>query len=276
VIDLHTHTTASDGALAPAALIAAARAAGLRVLSITDHDSTSGYLEARDAADTAGIELVAGIEISAVADGRDVHVLGYFMNTESDSLRAFLVTQREDRLRRIHEMRDRLAALGCPIDAEPILEAAARGRSVGRPQVAAALCAARHVRDRSEAFERFLEHGRPAYVPRRGASPEQVIAIIHDAGGLASLAHPGLYGRDDAIASYAAAGLDAIEATHADHDAAAEARYRHLARELRLLVTGGSDFHGGGAYRVASLGVVILPDRDYAALARWADTHRGR
>jgi 3',5'-nucleoside bisphosphate phosphatase len=274
VIDLHTHTTASDGSLPPAALIDAARAAGLRVLSITDHDTTAGFETVTDAASHAGIELVPGIEISAVADGRDVHLLGYFIDPSSTPLRAFLECQRSDRIRRVEEMTRRLAALGCPISAGAVLATAARGRSVGRPQIAAALVDAGYVQTPDEAFERFLEHGGPAYVPRRGASPEEVIAIVHAAGGLASLAHPGVTKRDGGIEALAAAGLDALEARHSDHDAATEQRYRDLARSHRLLVTGGSDFHGEGGHRVGRLGLVSMPDDDYAAFRR-AWTTRG-
>lgn len=266
MIDLHTHTTASDGSLAPAALIAAARQAGLRVLSITDHDTTAGFEAVTEEARRAGVELVPGIEISAVADGRDMHVLGYFIDPSSSTLRAFLERQRADRIRRLEEMTRRLVALGCPIDAGAMLAVAQSGRSVGRPQIAAALVKAGYVQTRDEAFERFLEFGGPAYVPRLGASPEEVVAIVHAAGGIASLAHPGVTKRDDRIAALAAAGLDALEARHSDHDAATEQRYRNLARQHGLLVTGGSDFHGEGGHRAPRLGLVSIPAEDYAAL----------
>ena len=272
MIDLHTHTTASDGSLAPAALIDAARAAGLRVISITDHDTTAGFETVMDTAARAGVELVPGIEISAVGDGRDVHVLGYFIDPSSSTLRAFLARQRADRVRRVEEMTRRLAALGCPISRDAMLETVASGRSVGRPQIAAALVDAGYVQTRDEAFERFLEQGGPAYVPRQGVAPEEVVAIVHAAGGLASLAHPGVTRRDDRIAALAAAGLDALEARHSDHDAATEQRYRRVARDLGLLVTGGSDFHGEGGHRVARLGLVSIADEDYAAFRRaWTD-----
>ena len=196
-----------------------------------------------------------------------MHVLGYFIDTASPSLRDFLTRQRRDRLRRVHEMGERLAALGAPVDVAPIAADAARGRSVGRPQVADALVAAGHVATRNEAFDRFLQSGAPAYVPRQGARPEEVIAIIHEAGGLASLAHPGVSRRDDLVPALVAAGLDALEARHSDHDAETEARYRALARDLGILVTGGSDFHGANAgHRVSAIGQVTLPREDFEAL----------
>lgn len=268
MIDLHLHTTASDGTLTPSELVLRARAAGLSIFSITDHDTTAGVDAARADAVQAELDLVPGIEISAVCEGRDVHILGYFINTAAAGLRAFLDQQRQERLRRVHEMGERLMALGAPIDLAPILSDAARGRSVGRPQIAAALLARGYVATRDEAFERFLEFGGPAFVPRRGASPEEVVAIIHEAGGLASLAHPGLSRRDHLIPAFAASGLDALEARHADHDSETETRYRALAGELRLLVTGGSDFHGDGGYRAARLGAVTLPQEDFDALRR--------
>lgn len=271
MIDLHLHTTASDGELRPADLVNAAHAAGLTVISITDHDTTAGLDEARAAAQARGIELVPGVEISAVADGRDLHVLGYFVDPSSGALRSLLERQQSDRVRRVAVMAERLAAFGCAIDAEPVLADARRGRSVGRPQIALALVAAGHVRTRDEAFTRYLEPDRPAYVPRVGTPPEDVVQIVHDAGGLASLAHPGVSRRDHLIPALAHAGLDAIEARHSDHDAAAEARYRSLARAHGLLVTGGSDFHGEASHRAPRLGALTLPLDDYAALRAAVD-----
>lgn len=266
MIDLHLHTTASDGTLSPSDLVLEARAAGLSICSITDHDTTAGTEAAADAARDAGLELIPGIEISAVADGRDVHVLGYFIDCASPHLRDFLGRQREDRLRRVYEMGARLAALGVPVDVDPVVADAARGRSVGRPQIAAALLAAGHVATRNEAFDRFLGAGSPAFVPRHGSRPEEVIAIVHDAGGIASLAHPGLTRRDDLLPALAAAGLDALEARHSDHDAEMEAHYRARARELGLAISGGSDFHGDGGHRIGTLGQVTLPAADFEAL----------
>jgi predicted metal-dependent phosphoesterase TrpH len=247
--------------------VLAGRAAGLSILGITDHDTTRGSEAAADVARESGLQLIPGIEITSVAGGRDLHVLGYFIRPGSAALQTFLGRQREDRVRRVAQMRDRLSALGYPIDVTPILAAGAQGRSVGRPQIAEALVNAGHVTTLDEAFTRFLEFGGAAFVARCGASPEDVIGIIHEAGGLASLAHPGVSGRDDLIPGLAAAGLDAIEARHADHDPATEARYRALAADLRLLVTGGSDFHGQTGHRIARLGEVTLPAQDFERLA---------
>ena len=268
MIDLHLHTTASDGTLAPAALVERAAAAGLTVLSITDHDTVAGLDEARAAAHALGVRLVDGIEITAVEGTRDVHMLGYFFDPASPALAAFLERQRADRVRRVADMAARLDALGVPIDATDLLDTARREpwRSVGRPQIADALVAAGHVRGRDEAFGRWLGDDGPAYVARRGGTPEDVIVLVREAGGIVSLAHPGLLRMDDIIPRLAHAGLAAIEVCHSDHDVAAERHYRHMAASHGLAVSGGSDYHGECAHRTAALGAVLLSHADFARL----------
>jgi predicted metal-dependent phosphoesterase TrpH len=171
-------------------------------------------------------------------------------------------------VRRIREIAHRLATLGCVIDVEPLLVSASSsdGRSVGRPLLADALVAAGHARDRSDAFDRLIGNGRPAFVPRIGATPDEVIALVRDSGGIVSLAHPGLTRIDDVIPRLAAAGLTALEARHSDHDADTETRYRHMAAGLGLAVSGGSDFHGDPSHRIAMLGRITLPAEDFARL----------
>jgi predicted metal-dependent phosphoesterase TrpH len=193
----------------------------------------------------AGIEFVTGIEITAVQDETDVHMLGYFVDPQSQSLRTFLTDQRQQRVDRVRRIIERLAGLGIRLDADAILKPALDdpGRSVGRPWVARALIAAGYAASANEAFSTWLSRGRPGFVPREGAPPEQVIARIHDAGGLASMAHPVLIRRDDLIPVLAAAGMDAIEVYHTDHNAADTIRYRTLADRLNLAASGGSDYH---------------------------------
>ena len=253
--------------LAPAALVARAQRAGISVLSVTDHDTTAALDEARAAALRANILFVNGIEITAVEAHRDVHVLGYFFDPGDRQLVEFLVGQRHDRVRRVHEIVGRLTAAGYSIDPGPIFAAAEReGRSIGRPHVADALVAAGHARDRNDAFDRLLGARGCAFVPRRGARAAEIVRVIRAAGGVASLAHPGLTRRDDLIPELARAGLSALEARHADHDAATEARYRALAADHDLVVTGGSDFHSDGDHHAGTLGTVALPPEDFAAL----------
>ena len=267
MIDLHLHTTASDGSLSPADLVARATGAGISTLAVTDHDTVAGLAEARAAAAARGVTLVDGIEITAIEAGRDVHVLGYFFDPGNAALAAFLVKQRIDRVRRVEEIVARLACAGYRVDVTHALhDGAALGRSIGRPHVADALIAAGHVRNRDEAFDRFLGYGCPAFVPRRGASAAEVIRVLQQAGGIASLAHPGLTRIDALIPSLAAAGLAALEVRHSDHDAETEARYRAIAASHRLAVSGGSDFHADDSARAPKLGVMTLSAEEFSAL----------
>jgi 3',5'-nucleoside bisphosphate phosphatase len=268
LIDLHLHTTRSDGTLSPAALVARAAEAGLTIISVTDHDTLAGIPDAREAAADLGLRIIDGVEITGIENQRDVHLLAYFVDANDPGLGSFLERQRGDRVRRVRQIADRLRTLGFPLEVEPLLQTAASsaGRSVGRPLLADALVAAGHARDRNDAFDRLLGNGCPAYVPRLGASPEEVIAIVRSAGGLVSLAHPGLTRMDDMIPRLAGAGLAALEVRHSDHDAATERRYRELASHYGLAVSGGSDFHGDSGHRLDTLGRVTLPIADFAAL----------
>ncbi len=261
MIDLHTHTTASDGRCTADELVARAAAAGVDVLSVTDHDTTASAAAAGTACVAAGLEFVPGIEITAVVDGLDVHVLGYFIDPASAGLSGFLATQRARRVDRARQIVARLASLGIPVDFDAILRSSgtADGRAVGRPWIARALVAGGHVADTTEAFERYLKTGAPAFVPRVGPPPAEVFAQIHRARGIASLAHPGLLKRDDLIAGFAADGLDAIEAHHSKHTPDDTARYLETARQLGLAVSGGSDYHGDPSHDVGGPGSTALP-----------------
>jgi predicted metal-dependent phosphoesterase TrpH len=267
LVDLHLHTTASDGRSTPRELVDTAAAAGVTVIAATDHDTVAAYADVRREALARGLQAIPGIEITAVEHGRDVHMLGYFLDVDDDGLARFLLRQRTIRSERVLEIAARLAELGMPIDISGVVAVAAIKRgTVGRPLVADAMIAAGHVRDRSEAFERWLGAGCPAFVPRGGATPEQVIGIVHAAHGLISLAHPGRTKLTDArITELALAGLDALEVYHSDHDAAAIAHYDALAERLRLLRSGGSDFHGDPSHGVV-VGGSPLPVEHWARL----------
>jgi predicted metal-dependent phosphoesterase TrpH len=219
--------------------------------------------------------LIPGIEITAVEDGRDVHVLGYFFDLDSGALSEFLDAQRADRRRRVREMSARLRTMGYQVSPDTLFDPAAdrAGRSVGRPAIADALVRAGHARNRDDAFARLIGRDAPAYVPRTGLPAAGVIDVIVRAGGIASLAHPILAGIDDSIPSLAAQGLSALEARHSDHPPDVEARYRALAASLGLAVSGGSDFHGDDTSNAASLGAVTLDAADFAALE--ARAHAG-
>jgi predicted metal-dependent phosphoesterase TrpH len=267
MIDLHLHTTASDGRCTPRELVDRASRAGVTVMAVTDHDTVAAISEVESAAAACDIDVIAGIEITAVESDRDVHMLGYFIDPRNPKLEVFLAQQRAQRNARVEALGLRLAQLGMPIDIEPLLMQARqqRGRSVGRPQVARAMIAAGYVADTREAFDRWLATDRPAFVPREGPPPGEVIDIIHAAGGLVSLAHPGQTDVDSRISAYVEAGLDAIELYHPDHDAKAIDRYREIASQLKLLATGGSDFHGDADHGCEP-GAVALPVADWIRL----------
>lgn len=275
--DLHMHTTASDGRCSPHELVDRVVAAGITVMAVTDHDTTASVDEVKALAAARGVEAHAGIEITAVEDGRDIHVLGYFLNPAEARLIEFLRAQRETRVERVRTIAARLAELGVPIDLQALLDEAQRnlGRSIGRPQVARALKRAGHVADSREAFDRYLGSGGPAFVSRPGPPPEVVIGIIQRAGGIASLAHPGRTRIDARIKALAVAGLDALEVYHSDHDAVAIERYHRIASELGLLMTGGSDFHGDPGHGIEP-GTSTLPWEQWQRVSAARHRHAAR
>jgi predicted metal-dependent phosphoesterase TrpH len=266
LIDLHLHTTASDGRCTPEALVARALGAGVSVMAVTDHDTTASVTPVRQAASRVGIQAITGIEMTAVEDGRDIHVLGYFFNPGDTAMETFLKAQRLARVERVSAIGRRLETLGLPVDLAPVMAAGRDDtRSVGRPQVARAMVEAGHVATVQEAFERWLGHDGPAFIPRTGAPPAKVIEVIHAAGGIASLAHPGKLGLAARVRAFADAGLDAVEVFHPDHDIVLTEQYEVLAREVGLLMTGGSDFHGDPAHG-REPGSACLPRHEFERL----------
>jgi hypothetical protein len=267
VIDLHLHTTASDGRCTPHDLVDRARAAGLTIMAVTDHDTTGAVAEVRAGAAAHGLTAIPGIEITAVEDGWDVHVLGYFLDPADAPLQRFLADQRANRIRRVERIGRRLAERGLRIDIDAILDETRQhsAHAVGRPQVARAMVAAGLVASVQEAFDRWLGRGGPAFVPRDGEPPERVIDIIHASHGLASLAHPGRTRIDGRIRALRDAGLDAIEAYHPDHSPQQVDGYAELASDLGLLLTGGSDFHDDPS-RAVRPGTAALPVGEWRRL----------
>jgi predicted metal-dependent phosphoesterase TrpH len=276
VIDLHLHTTASDGLCEPAALVDRAWRAGIRTMSVTDHDTVAAHWEVESAAKASGIAFVPGIEITAVHEGRDVHVLGYFIDRHDVALNTFLERQRADRVRRVAAIVDRLSEMGKPLNRSELLAARARGKSLGRPLIAKALVKAGHVSDMRQAFDQLIGEGKPAFVPRIGATPADVIGVISRAGGVASLAHPGLLKRDDLIPPMIEAGLTAIEAFHSEHDAVATDHYLAFADRHGILVSGGSDYHCDKERRRAAFGAVGLPADRFEKLKAKAEKNENR
>jgi 3',5'-nucleoside bisphosphate phosphatase len=277
MIDLHLHTTASDGRLAPPDLVRRAAMAGIRVMSVTDHDTVAGLPDARRAAEVADITFIDGVELTAVHFGRDVHILAYFIDIADETLSAFLQTQRDRRTSRLREIGERLAAIGVPIDVDALLAKVATrpGSSAGRPLIAHALVQARHATSSQDAFDRFLGTGQAAFVPRVGPTPIEVVELVHRVGGLASMAHPGVTKQPPLMAALVAAGLDAIEVYHSDHTVETRRDLEAFVANHHLLATGGSDFHGDDD-RDRPLGGVTLPPAELARLETAARHRRAR
>jgi predicted metal-dependent phosphoesterase TrpH len=251
LIDLHAHSTASDGTDTPAELVAAAGAAGLDVVAITDHDTTSGWAAASAAVAGTGVTLVPGAELSCSAAGVDLHVLGYLFDPAHAELAQEMDYARDDRVPRARAIVGRLRDAGVPLTWEDVQAQVPAGATVGRPHIADALVAAGVVADRSAAFTDLLHNDSPYFVAHYAVDPLRAVSLISAAGGVAVFAHPGASKRgatvgDDVIVAMAEAGLAALEVDHPDHDAATRDRLRGLAGDLGLLVTGSSDYHGTG------------------------------
>lgn len=251
-IDLHTHSRVSDGTDSPAELVGMAAKAGLDVVALTDHDTFDGLAEAVAAGVELGIEVVRGMELSCSRAGQSVHLLAYGVDETNKALNAELVRVRGGRTGRLLPVLDKLAALGVPITEAEVLAFVGDSPSVGRPHIADALVAAGHVKDRAEAFDRFLADGGPAHVRRYAIEIGHGIDLVHEAGGIAVLAHPWGRGREvllprEFLAELVAAnGLDGFEVDHQDHSPEARAELRALGGELGVLMTGSSDYHGTG------------------------------
>ncbi len=262
--DLHLHTKFSDGTFTPEEVAALGRQHGLLALALTDHDTVEGCPRMAAACAAAGIEFFIGTELTAEHNGHEVHVLGYGMDPRDPRLQAELARCQGVRQNRIHEMVARLNALNVPLAAEAVF-ALANCRSPGRPHVARALVNARLCASLDEAFERFLKKNRPAFVPKAKMSALEAVALIHQAGGLAVMAHPGLTHADEVIADLVDAGLDGLECYHTKHSHVAVQHYEGLAKQFHLLITGGSDCHGLSKGRPL-IGTVKLPYEHVAKL----------
>jgi predicted metal-dependent phosphoesterase TrpH len=247
-LDLHLHTTHSDGSATPAEVINLAHNAGVTALAITDHDITTGIPEATAAGELHGIEIIPGIEISSRFGDSELHVLGYFLDWQDARLNQRLMTLRESRHRRNPQIIERLQALGIDITYDEV-RALAGTDSVGRPHIARVLMEKKVVASAKEAFDRFLANGKPAYVPRDLPSPADAIQWIKAAKGLAVLAHPTWVQATegtltDLVRQLKADGLDGVEVHYSTHTPRQTREYLSLAKQLDMLVTGGSDFHG--------------------------------
>jgi len=264
-VDLHSHTTASDGSLSPRELVRLAVQHGVRVLAITDHDSTDGLADAMDEAQKhPPLQIVPGLEINCdVPSGPDggpseIHVLGYCVDWEAGWFQDFLAEQRAERRQRVYRMAERLAELGMPIDPAEVLALVKEG-AAGRPHVAQVMVNHGYVRSVREAFDRYLRAGGPANVPRKRLTPADAVGVIQRARGVPVMAHPGLAGRDDLIPDLVRAGLMGIETYYPEHSATQTAAYREMCRSLGLVATGGSDYHGSQPGKASNPGTPAIP-----------------
>lgn len=241
-VDLHAHTTASDGAASPASAVGTAHAAGLAALAITDHDTLAGVAEAQRAAEPLGLRIVPGVELSVHLGDQELHLLGLHI-ANVDGFQSQLEAFRARRTERAQAIVARLQHLGVPVTIEAVLAIAAGG-AVGRPHVAKALVAAGAVQDAREAFDRYLGAGKPAYVEKERLEAAGGIAMVHSAGGIAVLAHPGAEGRRERLEPLVGAGLDGVEVRHPSHSSEDVKRLVALADHFDLVPSGGSDWHG--------------------------------
>ena len=270
-IDLHTHSNRSDGTDSPAELVEKAKAAGLDIVAITDHDSTAGWDEAQAAADRVGITLVRGIEISTMLDGVSVHLLGYGFDPADTSLLSELDRILTGRDQRLPQLLDQLAEHDMHLTEDDVVAQSGHAAASGRPHVADAMIAAGYVADRDEAFRDWLYDDGPAYVERYGAPLREAIDLVRDAGGVSVVAHP--WARrgarvltPDVIAEFAGQGLTGIEVDHNNHRDDVRSELRSLAADLGLVITGSSDYHGTGKGPEFHLGAHTTAPAEYERL----------
>jgi predicted metal-dependent phosphoesterase TrpH len=242
-LDLHIHTTFSDGDMAPEQVVAEAKNLGLAGIAITDHDEVDGVEVATESAGDSGFRVVPGVELSTSDGKSDIHILGYLIDIRNEELLRYLELFRDARLKRGIRMVERLRDMGVNIEVDSVLEIAGEG-AVGRPHIAAALLQNGCVKSVEEAFKQYIGFNSPAYVPKYQLKPSDAFRLIRGAGGVGAMSHPGTTRRDDLITDFIANGMRALEVYHPKHGEADIARYKRLAEKMGLVITGGSDSHG--------------------------------
>lgn len=267
MIDLHSHTLHSDGDRTPAQLLAEAAAAGIEVLSVTDHDTVSGIAECRDAARTSGVRLIPGIELSCELHGREVHVLGHFLDERSKALGKLAQAMLAERRERMERMVARAAEVGFSgVTMEKVI-ACSGGENLGRPHLARVLVDCGHAQSIKDAFDRLLNPRGSLWVDRRRLGIAEALEIVHGAGGTASVAHPGANAvSKQELKGMAEAGLDAVEAWHPEHPPNQAEAYTRWGEDLGLLTTAGSDYHGPSVQPDRKLGDRFLQLERFQAL----------
>lgn len=274
LVDLHCHTTFSDGLLTPEQVVSRARELGLVAVGITDHDAIDGIEKAASCGRSLGVEVVPGVEMSCNVNGVDLHMLGYYLDFRSSDVQEFFAGLRHHRSERARLMVEKMRELGVRVSFDDV-RAVARGAAVGRPHVAQTLVNAGAVRSVEEAFRRYIGYDGPAYVPKKKLEPREAVEFTRRHGGVAVIAHPGTYHQDDVVYAAIAAGVDGIEVWHPDHNERAVARYEEIAQKNGLLTSGGSDCHGGRKNGKVFLGEVTVPYECLARIKRLAKERRG-
>lgn len=266
LVDLHVHSTASDGSRAPADVVQEAKRVGLAAIALTDHDTVEGVAEAADTGSAVGVRVVPGVELSAVEGDAETHILGLHLS-DTRELEARLVALRDMRRTRAERIVDRLNELGVRIAMADVLEQAAGG-AIGRPHVARAMIADGWAVDFRDAFDRYLGNGKPAFVAKDRLAISDAIELIHRSGGLAILAHPAQAGTRERVQALVALGIDGVEVRHPSHSAEDAARLAALVEHFGLVPSGGSDWHGSGD-GPRTLGAMRVP-------AEWLSRQDGR
>ena len=263
VADLHLHTSRSDGTLSPSALVEKGAEHGLRVLSVTDHDTVAGLAEAQEAGARQGVTLVPGVELSVTLQGAELHMLAYGFDPTHAGLRSYLDEMQKARRERAWKMVERLRAHGVEVEDARLRSVIEDTAAAGRPHLASALLRAGHVASTDEAFDRYLGREQPGFVAKPEVPVADALSVVHEAGGVGVLAHPGHWTSSTEIRQLVDAGLDGLELYHRSHGASLRRYYRRLAESYDLLVTGGSDYHGRDPSEETHLGTIGLTRREW-------------
>ncbi|PQJ36183.1 hypothetical protein BSZ35_17650 [Salinibacter sp. 10B] len=264
--DLHTHTTSSDGTLSPDALVARAATLGIQVLAVTDHDTVEGLAEARRVAEAKGIRFVPALELSATVGEAEVHLLAYGIDSQDAALRTHLRDMQAAREERAWAMLERLREQGMEVDERLLRQKMSTTNAVGRPHVAEVLVEEGHVDTEREAFEKYLGNDGPGYVPKPDFPAAEALNVIHGAGGIGVLAHPGHWTPRARFRQLLEDGLDGIEVWHPSHDSSLQGYYERLARGYDVQMTGGSDFHGRDETDDQQFGLVGMSKNEWERL----------
>ena len=264
--DLHIHSNSSDGKLTPPEILELAKQKNLKLICVTDHDNIEGSEAMLALNGKDGIEIIPGIELSADFHGREIHLLGYFLDFSNIALKEHLKLIKNLRIRRINKMIDKLKELGVIISSPDLFEKYSSSCSIGRPHLANEILEHGYVKDFQTAFHRYLGDGKPAFVKKENLNYEIIIELIRVSGGLSFLAHPGSYFRESALVELRRAGIDGVEVYHPSHTDNHNKKYSKFVKDNNLLKVGGSDFHGYAEYDYDNIGRYFIGEDEVNAL----------